>query len=899
MVDVGSVVAGYRLVEAMGSGPFGRTFRAEDGTGRLATLKLLKPTFLGRVDGASAFERLRASINVHAQLAHPYLARVRAHVQEPEHQALGQIAEFLDGVPLSQMSIGAEVRNGQDPQGLANLLQCFEQLGDVLNWLHGQGMVHGNVKPSNVLVLPHHDEYHVKLLDLSWSAIGVAAVAKGPESYVSPEQYQGSVPTPASDQWALGTMLERVFTEGRHRLSLGVLPAALVHVVQQAVAEVPSRRFESVEALVLQLRQIRIDLLQSAGRPVSAPHGSATLPAGSVPPDLAEPLGPGVAAAELAPRSAEAPPLRRPELDMGGAFGVVPAGPSGDVLARAKIPSGGAHERSSTPEGELGAALGSSAGMVAPNALSDQVTKKAEAPPVSVEIPVVPDAEPEGAWARREQTLSGPYEAQPSAESGSSVRELYTRRRLRDSGEVNAVPSPIARGTVGVEDEAPEVESDHEDRVAVPYRRHDIGDVLGEGMADELLDAPAHDAPFDAFEGPTTGGARRPPVPRGDTVRGPTPVHIPPAPAVYDPARGEFQPPPARPDSPPQLAEEPLPTPELASMGPSAVPGVMPQVDTPSVLLVPAPVSRWAPRAAAAVVVVAAMGFGAWQVWGSRGAAAQPLIEGAGMVKRALTSTSAAPATSIEPALAPSSTETAKASVESQETPKAEADTSEVVMANSPVERSSLSAARPSPRRPPPPRAKLSPRPGKRRRPARPDPNRAPAPTPVPVEPPVLARPRPTEAPPLAPDPTPPVPADPIEALDAKAGAALERLAAEKEKAGATGRAEIACQGGAGPACLELGRARQVAGDTKASLRAFERACALGEGSGCLRAAGGYARTSEGRAKSTRLYEAACAARVAEGCHRAAMGHAGERAASLEAQACQLGRAASCSPDEG
>ena len=402
MVDVGSVVAGYRLVELLGTGPFGRSYRAEDARGSVVAIKLLKPGFLARMHVPSAFGRLAASISVHAQLAHPYLARTYFPVEDHVQQAYGQLSELLPGVPfVDAVGGGPADLQGRDPRALASLLTCFEQLGDVLIWIHGQGMVHGNLKPSNVMLIPLQGEYHVKLLDLSWSAIGVAAVPKGPTSFVSPEQYAGAVPTPQSDQWAMGTMLERALTRGQHPLSLGVLPAALVHAVQRATRESPAERFSTMMECVESIREIRLDLLRGAGADIPPSHGAATVPAGTVPRDLAQ------RATVTASHRATLPldPVHRPTLQR--------PGPASDLRAEAQ---------SFGPD----------------------------APPPSVQESPEPEpsAEPNGGVPSAEPILSDDLEAPRAAESSPS----HVRPDESDPGrtdEEDRGRGPLRRHAVG------------------------------------------------------------------------------------------------------------------------------------------------------------------------------------------------------------------------------------------------------------------------------------------------------------------------------------------------------------------------------------------------------------------------------------------------------------------
>ncbi len=331
MWDVGTTVAGHRLLDSLGRGPFGRTFVAQSPHGRRVAVKLLKPSFLDRPDGMQAFDRLVASIAVHARIGHPYLAQVYGALHDDNLRAQGQVVELVPGSPLSQLQVAPDTIRGRHPKGLASLLGCFEQLGSVLHWLHMQGMVHGNLKPGNVALVSVGQERYAKLLDLSWSAIGVAAVAPGPASYVSPEQYRGAVPTPASDQWALATLLERIFTRGQHRLAFGALPAALVQAVHRATADDPAARYPDVGTWVESLCQIRADLLQSVGEAEGSDVADATQPAASVPFGLAAASRPELRGTLPMDPVAFAPALARDPSELSSPFGrAAPPDPNAD-----------------------------------------------------------------------------------------------------------------------------------------------------------------------------------------------------------------------------------------------------------------------------------------------------------------------------------------------------------------------------------------------------------------------------------------------------------------------------------------------------------------------------------------------------------------------------------------
>ena len=246
-------IAGYKLIEQLGEGPFGLVFRAEDNRGLPFVIKTLKPAFWAQSDGYAAFDRLSTSLKVHTRLQHANLCRAFGVVKDESARFYGQVVEYLDGHLLSAVNIRQS--------DLVSVLNWFEQLSDVLEWLHSKGMVHANVKPTNVMLLSYsgHKELSVKLLDLSWSAIGVAAVEPGPEAYISPEQYVGTVPSAKSDQWAVATMLERLLSQ----MNLDV-PASLRSVIGKGEAIDPDDRYARMKDFGLALSEVRRELSQGS-----------------------------------------------------------------------------------------------------------------------------------------------------------------------------------------------------------------------------------------------------------------------------------------------------------------------------------------------------------------------------------------------------------------------------------------------------------------------------------------------------------------------------------------------------------------------------------------------------------------------------------------------------------
>jgi len=240
----------------LGEGPFGLSWQAVDGSDEPVVLKLLRPGFAERPEGKAAFERLKRASRAHQRVQHPYVASVLKLVEDPSQRALGAASRCHEGFPLHQLEVSTAARRGDEPSELSRLLFFFEELGDVLQWLHERQVVHGNLKPSNVLVQRGDFGIIPKVLDLSWSAIGVAASAEN--VFISPEQFAGQVPSRASDQWAFGLLLAH--TIGSEDLEYGGAPRRLVETIQRMSARQPSQRFSSMKEAVDGLREARAEL---------------------------------------------------------------------------------------------------------------------------------------------------------------------------------------------------------------------------------------------------------------------------------------------------------------------------------------------------------------------------------------------------------------------------------------------------------------------------------------------------------------------------------------------------------------------------------------------------------------------------------------------------------------
>lgn len=163
-------------------------------------VKILRPEMVGDEDAVSGTLR---EIEILAQTAHPSIVRLYDYEDEGERPYL--VMEHLDGPTLSALIF----RDG--PVQLHQLLPLALELAGSIHYLHSRGLVHLDVKPSNVIM-----GAPAKLIDLSL-ALDVETAASleypvGTDQYMPPEQCDpvkyGPI-GPASDVWSIGASLYR------------------------------------------------------------------------------------------------------------------------------------------------------------------------------------------------------------------------------------------------------------------------------------------------------------------------------------------------------------------------------------------------------------------------------------------------------------------------------------------------------------------------------------------------------------------------------------------------------------------------------------------------------------------------------------------------------------------
>jgi hypothetical protein len=201
----GLVLDRYRPLRPLGSGGNGSVWLARDErTGLDVALKIVPR------EGKAAARAEREAAAA-ARLRHPSCLRAYAFARDAGHVYIAY--EFVPGRTFREALRAGELRD-------AAAIEACAQICDALAHAHASGILHRDVKPSNVL-LGDGDGVRAKLLDFGLARMAEAETltaqgdVPGTLAYISPERLAGEESTAAADVWAIGVMLWEALS-GRH-----------------------------------------------------------------------------------------------------------------------------------------------------------------------------------------------------------------------------------------------------------------------------------------------------------------------------------------------------------------------------------------------------------------------------------------------------------------------------------------------------------------------------------------------------------------------------------------------------------------------------------------------------------------------------------------------------------
>ena len=211
----------YRIVRQLGQGGMGSVWLAEDMQldNKQFAIKML-PSIL--VSNKRAYRQLKDEALVAMQLIHPNIVQIRAFEENNGNPFL--VMDYIDGETLDDYL--AEVGNGEEGTGNGRaastrppsgglpedeVIRLLKPIAAALDYAHGEGVVHRDVKPANVMI---RKDGHPFILDF-----GIAReiqetmtrvtgkLSSGTLLYMSPEQLNGDMPTSAQDVYSFAAMV--------------------------------------------------------------------------------------------------------------------------------------------------------------------------------------------------------------------------------------------------------------------------------------------------------------------------------------------------------------------------------------------------------------------------------------------------------------------------------------------------------------------------------------------------------------------------------------------------------------------------------------------------------------------------------------------------------------------
>ena len=201
---IGSKVLHYKIVEKLGEGGMGVVYKAEDSKLRRDVAIKFLPNYITK----SKEERIRFENEAQAaaSLNHPNIATIHA-IEEADNQIF-IVMEYINGPELKEKMEAGEIT-------LESSLSIIEQVASGLNAAHQKGIVHRDIKSSNIMLTKSGQ---VKIMDFGLAKVrGTSQITKigttiGTAAYMSPEQAQGEKADHRADIWAMGVIFYEMLT---------------------------------------------------------------------------------------------------------------------------------------------------------------------------------------------------------------------------------------------------------------------------------------------------------------------------------------------------------------------------------------------------------------------------------------------------------------------------------------------------------------------------------------------------------------------------------------------------------------------------------------------------------------------------------------------------------------
>jgi serine/threonine protein kinase len=292
----------YEVIAELGRGAMGVVYKARDPKiDRFVAVKTISLSSRNPGEEREYRERFFHEAQAVGRLLHPGIVTIFDTGEDPEDHIAYIVMEYIAGQSLDRMLSGETKKLPLD-----TALRLTEELAEALDHAHGQGVVHRDMKPANILLT---EEGHSKIADFGIAKMNLAEMtlpgrALGTPAYMSPEQLEGGPVDQRSDLFSLGAILYRMVSgygpfQGSSATTVCFkvanrdplrataldpgLPAELDAVVARAMAKDPAHRYQRGLEFALDVHELRErcqTISKSLNGPSRFPTATFTRPVG-------------------------------------------------------------------------------------------------------------------------------------------------------------------------------------------------------------------------------------------------------------------------------------------------------------------------------------------------------------------------------------------------------------------------------------------------------------------------------------------------------------------------------------------------------------------------------------------------------------------------------------------
>jgi serine/threonine protein kinase len=257
----------YDLIRPIDTGGMGEVYLAHQRSafGRPVAIKIIRSDLVHDMTARARFLR---EAEVSAHLKHEHILPLFEFGEDQGRLFL--VTPYIEGGTLAR-----RLRSGS--LSLLEVRQLFVPLVQAVAYIHRRGVIHRDLKPTNILLDEQDGQVYVRLIDFGIATmqgneasppLTTAGNEVGTIAYMAPERLNG-IAAPSNDIFSLGVILHQMLTGN---LPMGDqiddMPDPLIHVVSRCIALRPEERFHSAEE-VLKHFERAYQLIMSPTRPSS------------------------------------------------------------------------------------------------------------------------------------------------------------------------------------------------------------------------------------------------------------------------------------------------------------------------------------------------------------------------------------------------------------------------------------------------------------------------------------------------------------------------------------------------------------------------------------------------------------------------------------------------------